>query len=1231
MNRQYKVIWSKVKHCYIVVSELVKRNGKSSSVKSKSGQKIGVTLAVLALCFGLNGGSLAADLTDDQQAVYDAVIAKLQLGEGPGVTIGDNSHTKMDTSVAIGKGASTTADNAVVIGTDASTEGGPSIAIGHGAKISKFNTSEAIAIGQGAESTNGSIVIGKNAKDYVTDPAKAGRGIFIGHDVKSYGNVNQVILGDHGEVKGQGAVAIGADTKALDEYAVAVGQFAEARAKSSSAIGSSSIAEEKGTAIGKKAKANEEGAVALGYNSKGNVEDGVSLGSYSIADREVGEIGYALGRDNSTVEKVLESVGQKARYDELTAIIEPLKDEYNALYTTYWNTPSGSAEEIEAKQKLDNWNAEHPEYLPAVNEKKEIINTWQSGLGAVSVGRADFTRQITNVAAGSEDTDAVNVAQLKAVEYEGINFKGDGDAIIHRNLGAELIITGGNSDYTVLTDNNIGVVANEDTGSLTVKLSKNLNLSDGSVTFIEIAKDTDGNTLIKGENGKWYVDLTDAEYDADTQMYSKDGLKLTAVTNPVLDSVKLTSTGLNNGNQRIINVAAGTEEADAVNVSQLNALTQKVDKGAIHYVSVNGYGDKDSIDTNWKNDGAIGEGAVAIGHEAKAYGHESQAMGSSAWSIGNYSQSLGFYALAGIEPGIDQATYDALPVEEKKNYARLGMSMGGKDNTLYYRTTYKEYTMDEFMALSEEEQEALKNEKGYGYSSSRQIWARTPRSIAIGHLAKALGPTTVAIGNRAEATSQSSIALGSMAKASGNYSFAAGDSAEAQNVGSIAIGKFAKAADYWGTAVGSYTIVEGEQGIALGVSAKAYTEKGVALGAASKAEREKGVIGYALGGDNSTFKKALESSGENVRYNKALETIASLKAEYDKLIIAYSSTDVGSAAEAEARKALDAWNAKHPEYLAAVKERDQMRNAWQSGFGAVSVGNEEATRQITNVAAGSEDSDAVNVAQLKALNNKINNKISEEKVHYFSVNADDSESPAGTNWNNDGAAGKRAIAIGRNASTIGPGSIAIGDSAKIFNVNTQYALVIGENAESAHGSIVIGRYAKDYDTDPKQAGDGIFIGGEAKSLGGIAQVVLGNNGMVKGQGSIAIGQWAKAINYQSTAVGQDAKALGEVSSAFGAMSIAEDNYSMALGGYTNARGQSSLAVGRKNIAAGHNSIAIGNQSYAHNGYIYYNQYNALSPEEKENYIEFNGVYFLKDMSNGFGVKDTYLNTAVGSY
>lgn len=687
-------------------------------------------------------------------------------------------------------------------------------------------------------------------------------------------------------------------------------------------------------------------------------------------------------------------------------------------------------------------------------------------------------------------------------------------------------------------------------------------------------------------------------------------------------------------------MAAGSEDTDAVNVAQLKDLntkfTNKLDDNKIHYFSVNSEDRKAPEDTNWNNDGATGENSIAIGQNAKAFGMEGQAMGSDAWSIGNYSQAWGNYAIAGVEPGIDEATYKALPVEEKKDYTRQDLSIGSQDNTLYYRTTFKEYTMSEFMALPEEERNDLKNNKGYGFSSTKNMWTPTPRSIAIGHLTKALGAATLAIGNITEATGNQSTAIGSMAKASGTSSFATDDRAEAQHVGSIAIGMKAKAGDYWGTAVGSYTIVEGEQSIALGVSTKAYTERGVALGAASKAEREKGVIGYALGGDNSTLKKALESSGENVRYNKALETIASLKAEYDKLIIAYSNTDVGSAAEAEARQALDAWNAKHPEYLAAVKERDQMRNAWQSGFGAVSVGKEDATRQITNVAAGSEDSDAVNVAQLKALNNKLNNKISEEKVHYFSVNADDSESPDGTNWNNDGAKGKNAIAIGRNASTIGPGTIAIGDSAKISNVNTQYALVIGENAESAHGSIVIGRNAKDYDTDPKDAGSGIFIGGDAKSFGGVAQVVLGTYGKVKGQGSTAIGNSTQALAFQSLAVGESSKVLGEGSSAFGAESIAEDRRSTALGAYTNARGQKSLAIGRSNVAAGHNSVAIDYQSFAHNGYIDGDAYNALSPEEQEKYFEASGLnaYFLKDTSDGSDwrkIGQTYLNTAVGSY
>ena len=162
--------------------------------------------------------------------------------------------------------------------------------------------------------------------------------------------------------------------------------------------------------------------------------------------------------------------------------------------------------------------------------------TWTSTLAAVSVGvptdggAATATRQITGVAAGMQDTDAVNVAQLKqvaaAAEDAGnttLNFTGD-DAIatIARGNGQTLNITGGATEFT--TADNIGVVKDGD-NALKVKLAKDLTMADGSIAF-----DND---------------------------------------------VKLSSAGLSNGGQKITNVAAGEADTDAVNVSQLKGSTIK--------------------------------------------------------------------------------------------------------------------------------------------------------------------------------------------------------------------------------------------------------------------------------------------------------------------------------------------------------------------------------------------------------------------------------------------------------------------------------------------------------------------------------------------------------------------------------------------------------------------------------------------------------------------------------
>ena len=168
-----------------------------------------------------------------------------------------------------------------------------------------------------------------------------------------------------------------------------------------------------------------------------------------------------------------------------------------------------------------------------------------------------------------------------------MKFAGDTENVtIPKKLNETLEVKGGISDAKLLTDKNIGVVAAD--GGLTVKLAKNLNLADGSITIAsDSMKDENDKWLVKGQDGKWYSDLRGATYDADTQTYTKDGEALNAVTNLVRGSVTLSPTGLDNGNQRIVNVAPGKFDTDAVNMAQLRQIANKPE----HHNRVTVYGE----------------------------------------------------------------------------------------------------------------------------------------------------------------------------------------------------------------------------------------------------------------------------------------------------------------------------------------------------------------------------------------------------------------------------------------------------------------------------------------------------------------------------------------------------------------------------------------------------------------------------------------------------------------
>ena len=490
------------------------------------------------------------------------------------------------------------------------------------------------------------------------------------------------------------------------------------------------------------------------------------------------------------------------------------------------------------------------------------------------------------MAGGADDYDAVNVAQLQAVEAEGLNFKGDGDTVVHRDLGAELIISGGNTDTTTLTDNNTGVVADKDSGSLSVKLSKNLNLADGSVTFAETAKDADGNALVKGEDGKWYTDLTDAVYDADSQTYNKDGSALTAVESSIVGAVKLSSTGLDNGNQRITNLAAGVQATDAVNMSQLNDLTTKVDSNKIEYVSI-----KSSETENKLNDGATGDNSIAIGPKTKV-------TAASAVAIGSQSEI------------------------SNSNFASA------------YGATSKVTGSEQGTAI------------GYGAIVDNSLFG-------------------TALGTRANVTNSiQGTAVGQSANVSGsNYGISLGTFSKVINSDSgIAIGSMANVNNAtYGMAIGINSSVTNQGGTALGYGTSVTEKSGVALGLGAMANRSGEVYGYSP--DGVTFADDASVAaymGKTAEFELANQDYVEKVKTFQEKLAAYQQ-------DPRNPDVINAYVAAANAMTESFEKRTGIIAAYKSSYGAVSVGGSGATRQIINVAAGSEDTDAVNLAQLKTV------------------------------------------------------------------------------------------------------------------------------------------------------------------------------------------------------------------------------------------------------------------------
>ena len=241
LNRIYKVVWSKTKGCYVVVSELAKRVGRNKA-KAIVISSAAVAMAVIPVVTSTVGA------------------APNQAGTGPdnSVVWGQDTKVEKNNGVAIGKGAKSTEDSAIALGFQSKSSGNWSVAIG---LQTNATNKQAVAVGSKSQATG----------------------------------ENSIAIGNAANASNESSVALGSSTQSTNKYTTAVGGTAFATQEGATALGYGARATAKNTiAIGNSTKAEQEGVLALGAQAYAKAADTIAIGNSATA-KQVGDI--IIGKD----------------------------------------------------------------------------------------------------------------------------------------------------------------------------------------------------------------------------------------------------------------------------------------------------------------------------------------------------------------------------------------------------------------------------------------------------------------------------------------------------------------------------------------------------------------------------------------------------------------------------------------------------------------------------------------------------------------------------------------------------------------------------------------------------------------------------------------------------------------------------------------------------------------------------------------------------------------------
>ena len=1258
MNKIFKVIWSKSKQCYIVVSEIAKnKTGKKKIV-------VASILAALAMASsvqdvsavtgsgGTNNFSNAGSGVSFKQGEGLAIgtnatvasgntntvaigVASVANGSSSFAASGGSTASGKDGQIAIGW-SSTNGKGAVAIGGTSDTASGrdtraigtAAVALGVGSAADGNNTfaasggnatgESATAIGSSAiASGRGGVAVGWNAESAVNAvgigfkaKAKANNTVAIGVEANSDNSIgdnsSSVSIGVATRARAVGSMAMGVSADASGKYSIALGSgdvrgdytynanYPKATGEKAIAIGyNSNSSNTAATAIGAGATASGQdsfagGSGTAGGNSSIAIGKGASISAPPAGTTVGGQDSIAVGTGASAKQHSSITIGVGSTSDGVRNITIGPKASASGIDSIAIgnggvggdpnNTVTGGTGTTYNNIDVNGINTDVYYGVKSVDDGSIAFgNRANAAKGGLAIGTVSIADG--GIAVGQSVLSKNGVAIGSAVSATAANAVALGSRAEASSVGAVAIGGYSATDRTKAQGNNavaIGASAVTD-GNETIAIGKSANASNANTVAVgKNANASKANAVALGSDS---TTDTNATRHANTTI---NGITYN-FAGATSDTGMQVSVGAAGKERQIKNVAAGEVSAtstDAINGSQLFAVASQIKP--IQYFSVNS-----SDAGNKDNSGAKAGGSIAIGPNAVSEGANSISLGNgsktaknqnSAIAIGYSAEANGFATVA-IGSGDNNTT----PKTVAGGMGSTAIGGGATTSTNMYQTAL-------------------------GYRAKTGAESAT----AIGDGANASAAQAIAVGKNSLASGSSALALGSSVQSSGKSAVAIGDGSQALFENVVSIGNSANAQ----AKNASYSI-----GIGFGAGLQSNGNTNVAIG------RDAGrvltgnnniSIGNSAGNSNIfTSNSVMLGPNAKVTGSNATKKIDAVVVIGNEASASVSGgVAIGFSSKATVDKGVKGYD---PNENRTNKYAGLTNNILTSTNAAVSVGEgASVTRQITGVAAGTNNTDAVNVAQLKSVNLAFsgNNTDTTGDVNLangtLAIKGDTTYITTTANTNGITIAGKKQD-ISVNTNGVASANKGMADAQNVAqSINdaiskNAYTWTVSANGDAGEsvaksnkvdfngdssnitvervGKKITTKLNKDITVDSVKANNKVTVGTAAKQLvldgtTGVMKAGIGTN-VIKLDGTsatITTGSGNNAISLNGTNAqaafgsGTNAVSINGKTGAVTGQTFTAGNTTINTTGLTSSTGSRTVSFGTNGISAGNQTI-----------------------------------------------------------